>query len=66
MFDLSKIFDLSKKFALPETLLKSKNYCTGHQKAHVNENSLLLGSCEYLERLEGKIRKGLLFYVLIL
>ena len=28
MFDLSKIFDLSKKFALPDTLLKSKNYCT--------------------------------------
>jgi hypothetical protein len=23
MFDLSKIFDLSKKFALPDTLLKS-------------------------------------------
>ena len=30
MFDLSKIFDLkSKKFVLPDTLLKSKNYCTG-------------------------------------
>ena len=28
MFDLSKIFDLSKKFALPDTFLKSKNYCT--------------------------------------
>ena len=27
MFDLSKIFDLSKKFALPDTFLKSKNYC---------------------------------------
>ena len=27
MFDLSKIFNLSKKFALPDTLLKSKNYC---------------------------------------
>ena len=27
MFDLSKICDLSKKFALPDTLLKSKNYC---------------------------------------
>ena len=27
MFDLSKIFDLSK-FALPDTFLKSKNYCT--------------------------------------
>ena len=26
MFDLSKIFDLSKKFALPDTLLKSKNF----------------------------------------
>ena len=27
MFDLSKIFDLlSKKFALPDTLLRSKNY----------------------------------------
>ena len=24
MFNLSKIFDLSKKFALPDTLLKSK------------------------------------------
>ena len=22
------MFDLSKKFALPDTLLKSKNYCT--------------------------------------
>ena len=31
MFDLSKIFDLSKKFTLPDTLLKSKNYCTGNQ-----------------------------------
>ena len=31
MFDLSKIFDLSKKFALPDTLLKSKNYCTNNQ-----------------------------------
>ena len=28
MFDLSKIFDLSKNFALPNTMLKSKNYCT--------------------------------------
>ena len=28
MFDLSKIFNLSKKFAPPDTLLKSKNYCT--------------------------------------
>ena len=28
MFDLSKIFDLSKKFAPPDTLLKSNNYCT--------------------------------------
>jgi hypothetical protein len=28
MFDLSKIFDLSKKVALPDTLLKSKNYCS--------------------------------------
>jgi hypothetical protein len=27
MFDLSKIFDLSKKFAVPDTLHKSKNYC---------------------------------------
>ena len=27
MFDFSKIFDLSKKFVLPDTLLKSKNYC---------------------------------------
>ena len=28
MFVLSKIFDLSsKKFALPDTFLKSKNYC---------------------------------------
>ena len=26
MFGLSKIFDLGKKFALPDTLLKSKNY----------------------------------------
>ena len=28
MFDLCKIFDLSKKFAPPDTLLKSNNYCT--------------------------------------
>ena len=28
MFDLRKIFDLSKKFAIPDTLLKSKNCCT--------------------------------------
>ena len=28
MFDLSKFFDLSKKYVLPATLLKSKNYCT--------------------------------------
>ena len=28
MFDLSKIFDLTKKFAPPDTLLKSNNYCT--------------------------------------
>ena len=27
MFDLDKIFYLSKKFALPDTLLKLKNYC---------------------------------------
>ena len=26
MFDLSKIFNLSNKFALPDTFLKSKNY----------------------------------------
>ena len=31
MFDLSKIFDLSKKFALPDTFHKSKNYCTTNQ-----------------------------------
>ena len=29
MFDLSKTFGLSKNVALPNTLLKSKNYCTG-------------------------------------
>ena len=28
MLDLSKIFYLSKKVALPDTLLKSKNYCS--------------------------------------
>ena len=28
MFDLGKNFDLNKKFALPDTLLKSKNYCS--------------------------------------
>ena len=28
MFDLSKIFKISKKFALPDTLLKFKNYRT--------------------------------------
>ena len=28
MFDFSKIFDFSKKFALPDTFFKSKNYCT--------------------------------------
>ena len=28
MFDVSKAFDLSKKFALLDTFLKSKNYCT--------------------------------------
>ena len=28
MFDLSKIFDLSKAFAVPDFLLKSKNYST--------------------------------------
>ena len=28
MFDLGKIFDLSKKFARPHTLFKLKNYCT--------------------------------------
>ena len=28
MFDLSKIFDLNKKFARPDTLFKLKNYCT--------------------------------------
>ena len=28
MFDLSKIFDLSKRFALPDNVIKSKNYCT--------------------------------------
>ena len=31
-FDLCKIIDLSKKFALPDTLLKSKNYCNSYQK----------------------------------
>ena len=31
MFDLSKILDLSKKFTLPGTLLKTKNYCTNNQ-----------------------------------
>jgi hypothetical protein len=28
LFDLSKIFDLSKNFAFPDTMLKSKNYFT--------------------------------------
>ena len=27
MFDLSKIFDLSKTFTVPDTMLKLKNYC---------------------------------------
>ena len=27
LFDLSKIFDLSKNVALPNNSLKSKNYC---------------------------------------
>ena len=35
MFDLSKIFDLSKKFALPDTLIKSKNYCSMNTPAHI-------------------------------
>ena len=28
IFHVSKIFDSSKKFAVPNTLLKLKNYCT--------------------------------------
>ena len=44
MFYLSKIFNISKKFALPDTLLKSKNNCstTGTTGVRSSETSPLL------------------------
>ena len=33
MFDLSKIFNLGKKFALLDTLLKSKNYYSNNSRS---------------------------------
>ena len=41
MFDLSKIFDFSKKFTLPDALLKSKNYCTRLLKYFVLQHSVI-------------------------
>ena len=40
MFDLSKIFDLSKRFALPD-LLKSKNYRTINSKESQNPRFII-------------------------
>ena len=37
MFDFKKFFDLSKNFALPNTLLKSKNYCTNATETEQQE-----------------------------
>ena len=48
MFDLSKIFDLSKKFALPDTFLKSKNYCTRQGKLRRDEYVAVLSVFIYL------------------
>jgi hypothetical protein len=51
MFDLSKIFDLSKKFAPPDTLLKSKNYCTRNQDPRVMQGIFSeVGGCPMLSR----------------
>ena len=38
MFDLSKIFNLSKKFALPDTLPKSINYCSNINSIGLAQN----------------------------
>ena len=39
MFDLSKIFDLGNKFALPNTFLKSKNYCIRCGVSYLEKNN---------------------------
>ena len=53
MSDLSKIFDLSQKFAPPDTLLKSKNYCTDlGEKDYNNQN------CNYLHYLGTTFKKS--------
>ena len=44
MFDLSKIFDFSKKFALPDTFLKSKNYCARNSKESLNPRFIIKSS----------------------
>ena len=45
MSDLSKIFDLSKRFALPDFLLKSKKYCTTSQCYHQYQMSRISSDC---------------------
>ena len=34
MFFISKTFDLSNKFALPDTFFKAKSYCTSRNDLH--------------------------------
>jgi hypothetical protein len=56
MFDLSKIFDLGKKLALPDIVLKSKNYCT--------IEDLLSRNCVIWGRNIGTAFRALLIYTI--
>ena len=61
MFDLSKIFDLSKKFAylaLPDTFFKSKNYCNLHLNCNLFQKCLfLLFFCFSVEVISSRLYK---------
>ena len=48
MFDLGKIFDLIKISALPDTLLKSKNYCISNITTYISSKTLPLDIKEFI------------------